>query len=407
MKIYRTSPDENLYRIAREAAEWVQAMKNPASPEERAAFLAWVGASPLHLREMLLAESVDKALAEPGALDGFDLDQVLARAAQEDNVVPLHTQWPVAAAQLSEAGSSAAEPAHTPNQIARRGGGERARRGQRWGRIAAVVAIFAVALAAWRLGAGSPGQATLYATTLGEQRVISLADGSVVTMAPSTRIEVALSSGARDIRLRAGEANFKVAHDKARPFRVHAGASVVQAVGTEFSVNRLPSGTVVAVTEGIVKLSADRMAALDDGIGAWLESWVPTRDDAISRPGGKQVALDAPRNLAAGARAHIARNGRKLALDELVRNQGNDAVAARLLFRDDTLADIAAEFNRFNAMQIVVEGDAARLQRYSGVFDARDSASFLEFLRCCSSLNVTREGEKTVVRQPAQVADRR
>jgi len=38
----------------------------------------------------------------------------------------------------------------------------------------------------------------------------------------------------------------------------------------------------------------------------------------------------------------------------------------RLVFRDATLADIAAEFNRYNHTQIHVEGDAARELRLSG-----------------------------------------
>jgi transmembrane sensor len=381
MNIYRTTKQDRLERASREAAEWLHVMNGNPAADERAGFMAWVQASPLHLQELLMASMLERELSAPGALDGFDVDAIIARARAEENVVPLR---------------EALAPART-----------QARRPRR--RLAVARAAMAAGLAlfvaggtwlAWR----SADHGTLYATTLGEQRVITLADGSVVTMAPSSRIEVELSPYARDIRLRAGEADFKVAHDKTRPFRVHAGASTIQAVGTQFRVNRLPSGTVVAVTEGVVKLTTGHLAALDDGIDAWIRSWQPAQVAAIQRPGVKVIPLERARNLSAGETAHITRNGRELALSALDRNEGDSALPRRLIFHDDTLADVAAEFNRYNAMQIVVEGDAARMQRYSGVFNARDSASFLEFLTCCSRLSVTREGEQTVVRLPAAQA---
>lgn len=381
MNIYRTTEQVRLERAAREAAEWLRVMSGNPAADERAAFMAWVHASPLHLRELLMGSMLDRELSAQGALDSFDVDAIVARVKAEDNVVPLHEA-----------------PASRPAQDRR----PRRRFTRARAALAAGLALF-VAGGSW-LAWRSADQGTLYATTLGEQRVITLADGSVVTMAPSSRIEVALSPHARDIRLRAGEADFKVAHDKSRPFRVHAGASTIQAVGTQFRVNRLPSGTVVAVTEGVVKLTAGHLAALDDGIDTWVRSWQPAQIAAIQRPGIKVLPLERSRNLAAGETAHITNNGRELALSDLDRNEGDSALPKRLIFHDDTLADVAAEFNRYNAMQIVVEGDAARMQRYSGVFDARDSASFLEFLTCCSRLSVTREGEQTMVRLPAAQA---
>ncbi|MDN5782296.1 MAG: FecR domain-containing protein, partial [Luteimonas sp.] len=221
MKIYRTSPDENLHRVAREAAEWVQAMKHAPSREEREAFLAWVGASPLHLREALLADTVDTAITRPGALDGFDLDEVLARAADEGNVVALRPGLEATSSAVADGGTADVDPRSAPAM--RRSRRTRSRGARRWGQVAALAAVFAVGLAAWQLGTDAPA-AKQYASAIGEQRVIALADGSRVTLAPRSRISVAFSEGVRDIDLVSGEADFKVAHDRARPFRVHAGA---------------------------------------------------------------------------------------------------------------------------------------------------------------------------------------
>ena len=383
MNSYRTTKKQRLERASREAIEWLQVLRDTPGAEDRAAFLAWLHASPLHVRELLMAQMLEHELATPGALEGFDLDVIIARSCAEQNVVDFQPRLP---------------PSATAVRASDRG----------WWRSAGLRAALAASIACiavlgW-LALGRYSQGVIYTTALGEQRAITLSDGSVVSMAPSTRVEVTFSDGARAITLHAGEANFKVAHDRKRPFRVQAGASIIQAVGTEFSVNRLPSGTVVAVTEGVVKLSANRMPPLDDGVGSWIESLKSDQAQTISRPGAEVVALDAPRRLSAGARAHITKSGRQLAVDALEQDQRNDLTRMRLLFRDDTLADIVAEFNRFNDVPIAIEGETAQMQRYSGVFDARDSASFLQFLACCSPLSVRQESGRTLVSLPERQA---
>lgn len=379
MNSYRTTKQQRLERASREAFEWLQTLRDNPGTEDRAAFLAWLHASPLHVRELLVAEMLERDLAAPGALEGFDLDSIIARSREEQNVVDFQ---PRPSRPTAAVGTG------------RRGGWH-----STWLGAALAASIACIAVLGW-LVVGHHSQGVIYTTALSEQRAITLSDGSVVSMAPSTRVEVIFSDSAREITLHTGEANFKVAHDRTRPFRVQAGASIIQAVGTEFSVNRLPSGTVVAVTEGVVKLSANRMPPLDDGIGSWIESLKSDQVEAISRPGAEVVALDAPRRLSAGARAHITKSGRQLAVDALEQNRPNDLTRMRLLFRDDTLADIVAEFNRFNDVPIVIEGEAAQMQRYSGVFDARDSASFLQFLACCSPLSVRQENGRTLVSLP-------
>src|SRR5699024_11276285 len=104
----------------------------------------------------------------------------------------------------------------------------------------------------------------------------------------------------------------------------------------------------------------------------------------------------------AGEAAHISSNSHSLTRGTSVAEREVPVDARRLTFHDDTLEDIAAEFNRYNTRQIVIEGDSVRLQRYSGVFDADDAASFLQFLDCCSRLKVVRDGDRMVVRAGTQ-----
>ena len=99
-------------------------------------------------------------------------------------------------------------------------------------------------------------------------------DGSTITMNTRSRMRVWLTRHARDIELLEGEALFSVAHDPSRPFRVHVGHTVVEAVGTEFSVYRGEHGTKVSVVEGRVKIFAYQSPApliLNPNAVAWTD----------------------------------------------------------------------------------------------------------------------------------------
>jgi transmembrane sensor len=126
--------------------------------------------------------------------------------------------------------------------------------------LLATAAAAATAIAAgisWLLIAGplSPAgsaDASTFATAMSEHRSFILADGSRVEMAGDSRLRVSLREHSRDIELQQGEAYFSVAHDKARPFVVHAAALHVRAVGTRFDVRTAVDRVVVAVEEGVV-----------------------------------------------------------------------------------------------------------------------------------------------------------
>lgn len=91
-----------------------------------------------------------------------------------------------------------------------------------------------------------------YATEIGEQRQVTLDDGSIAALNTDSQLDVAYSDARRDLRLRGGEAWFKVAHNRARPFEVRVGKVHVRATGTAFSVRRIGRGVRVVVSEGRV-----------------------------------------------------------------------------------------------------------------------------------------------------------
>lgn len=136
-----------------------------------------------------------------------------------------------------------------------------------WRPLLARVGAFAAAIAAaWLLmiGAGlhmpwagsDAASGTRYAAGRGERRVIDMRDGSVITLAAESAIDVRYTSANRLVRLERGEALFKVAHNKQRPFIVEAAGGQVTAVGTAFDVKLAsPSKAQVTVVEGVIGIA--------------------------------------------------------------------------------------------------------------------------------------------------------
>src|SRR6202789_4458582 len=199
--------------IDEEAAAWIWRMDSAASDAaDRQAFEAWQRQDPRHRR------AVSELSAVWDALEG------LAEAKRDEKIATFTNT------------AKAAPPRHAP----------------RWW-LAAAAVLAAVAVGAIWLQQGSELQ-TL-STAVGQQRNVTLADGSTVTLNTNTIVETDLRRRTREIYLRKGEAHFQVAHDRSRPFLVHAGDAVVRAVGTAFEVRVLTDQHVdVVVNEGRVEV---------------------------------------------------------------------------------------------------------------------------------------------------------
>src|SRR5262249_7819809 len=100
-------------------------------------------------------------------------------------------------------------------------------------RFAIAASLVAVAVLLGAAGYGflrtNPDDAD-YRTAVGEQREIKLADGSLVRMNAHSQIHVEFGKSVREIRLVDGEALFKVAPERARPFLVIAGRTTIRAL---------------------------------------------------------------------------------------------------------------------------------------------------------------------------------
>ena len=115
----------------------------------------------------------------------------------------------------------------------------------------ALAAGLALVVGLWSMTGGET-----YVTAPGETRQIALDDGSTITLAGGSRLEID-GPDARTARLEAGQALFTIRHDETRPFEVRAGDDRLLDIGTVFEVRHVDDSTSVAVAEGAVLFNPD------------------------------------------------------------------------------------------------------------------------------------------------------
>jgi transmembrane sensor len=331
-------------RLVERAAQWLGTLEE--SNSERTAFFNWLAESPRHVDAFL------SVLATAQEVAGLTPEQLKRIEQMGDgdrpgvgNVVPL---------------------AHTPLPLWERVPARK--RGRVRGIAAGVAAALILAIGAWFF---TTSREQTYSTAIGEQRILELEDGSLVHLDTRSRLEVHYDSEVRSLRLLEGQALFDVKQDVSRPFQVSSGDSVIQAVGTKFEVYRRVSGTRVAVLEGAVRVSPKSRAAQN----------------------GKSL-------LTAGESADISSTGKILQRKPVNVAQAAAWQQRRLVFREDTLGEIAAEFNRYNVTpQIRVEGAAAMDQHFSGTFNADAPETLMQALAGDGSLRVERNRDEIVIRK--------
>jgi transmembrane sensor len=197
----------------------------------------------------------------------------------------------------------------------------------------------------------------LYATPIGGLASVSMADGSQVLLNTDSQIRIALTDTERRVELGHGEAFFEVSKDAARPFVVRAGNKRVIAVGTKFSVRREGNNIEVVVTEGKVRVE-DRAAAHG--------SRADGSADVFLTPGSIARADDAG--------VLVQRKTLPEAEEQLSWRTGV------LMFRDQSLGEAAAEFNRYNVRQIVIRDPTVAALKIEGNFRATNVEAFVRLL---------------------------
>jgi transmembrane sensor len=333
-----TADLEERRRVAEQAAFWVLTLQDEAaSPAERAALIDWLRESPLHISELL------RALQLHSDLTNF----------KDWHQIPRLTERP-------------------PAGIGRLPDHEHIRSGRRPPRrlwSAGILAAGIAALCVLGLLGVMRWDTTVLRTQPGERREMTLADGSLVDLAPDSEVAVRYRAHERLITLRHGEALFHVASNPERPFIVLAALTRVRAVGTVFNVESGEQGVSVTVVEGRVAVSRESTVR-------------PSTPGAPAAAG--TLFLGADENVS------ISPAGRATAVHKVSSQAAVAWASGQLVFHDETIAEIARRFNLHNRVQIQVPDAGLAARRLSGVFQATDPESFVAFLQSVADVQVTR-----------------
>jgi transmembrane sensor len=334
--------------ITQVAADWYAAHRSgPLAEAERAAFLAWLKASPIHIEEYLGVAALERTLG----------------AATDDRTLSVNALVEMARGDPTGGVVDLAGPSvRYPTQA-------RPRRGY-WRSIAAAACVsVAGILIVWpmRFGHGVGG-VKAYRTTHGEQGVWPLADGSTLHVNTDTAVTVRYSATERLVEVDHGQVSLAVAHDDDRPFRVHAGSTDTVAVGTEFDVYRRPDATLITVVTGQVAVSVGPLA--------------PSR----TAPPGLPVGL----RVGAGRQVRVVAGKLPSASEPTDLRETTAWLERKIVFEQRPLGAVADEFNRYNDKPFTIDDPALRRLPISGTFNAADTDSFAAFLESLDGVRVER-----------------
>lgn len=316
----------------RTAADWMAEMgETEATPALKRAFADWLRESPANVRAMLELSLLRE-----------DLRGVKISAAQM-------SAWMLAARNSTNIGLLRAGSAATTQA-----GKVSAAPARKWYLALAAALVLAIGAATW--GWWQQGRLT---TRFGEQRIVTLQDGSVVSLNTDSALKVSFSAQRRAIELLRGEAFFRVSRDPRRPFEVIANGTRVEALGTEFNVRILATETLVSVVDGLVEVRNEVSSGrLQGGEGASIQGHGPP----IVRTAGS-----------AAARASAWTRG-------------------RVEFDAAPLEQVMDEFRRYRHFEVEIADPSIRSILLTGSFDARDPQSALAYIATLPGLTVQTKG---------------
>jgi transmembrane sensor len=209
---------------------------------------------------------------------------------------------------------------------------------------------------------------TNYTTTVGARETLTLKDGSQIELNTDTVLQVSDTANQREVWLDRGEAYFQIVHNPTQPFVVRVGDRRITDIGTKFVVRRDDQKTRIAVLEGGVRLN---QAGMSD------------RSQTVLTAG--DVAVAASGSLSVVKKPVLALT------EELGWRSGI------LVFSHTTLADAAAEINRYSSKKLIIADAAAGRVMIGGTFPINNAMAIAEAAQDSLGLRVEDRGDEIVI----------
>ncbi len=254
-------------------------------------------------------------------------------------------------------------------------------RATRWVATAACLGLGAIGWFAWmNLATDESVTVAHFAANEGYERH-TLEDGSLVELNDGAAVSIEYRARSRVILQESGEAHFTVSHDTSRPFLVHAGGSVIRAVGTAFNVHLDKDSLEVLVTEGRVELTrfqggpAQKPKPETETFSIELEqgqrSLVPKQRDGL-RLGREAVST--------------------VELEKLL-----EWKHPLIQFTKQPLSRVIAEFNRYNDTQIQLGEAAVGERTLTAALRMNNLEGFIQLLEAGMRIQADRADESRIV----------
>jgi len=243
---------------------------------------------------------------------------------------------------------------------------EPARRSHLMSRTAkAVAAVAAIAVVAYAGQSAFRPNEKVYASAVGDRKILTLADGSRIELNTDTVLRVIQSETGRKVRLDKGEAYFDIKHDGAHPFVVEVGKHRITDLGTKFVIREAGERVDVSLLEGRARIDA------------------PDAKSAVLTPGDVAVATDT-----------------SLSVRKTETRRIENTLAWRtglLVFNNTTLGEAADTFNRYNRKKLVIENPQTAGLTIDGTFHTDNVNAFVDVVQHVLKVNVKNNASEIVI----------
>ncbi|OEC35387.1 FecR family protein [Pseudomonas cuatrocienegasensis] len=197
-------------------------------------------------------------------------------------------------------------------------------------------------------------------TEVGQQRLITLSDGSHVQLDTDTALDINFAVANRHISLARGEAYFDVQHNPQRPFIVDAGFGQIRVLGTAFSVRRDADNIWVTVTRGKVQVSSN--------------------------------AVHKPLYLTANQQLHFSETDRDPHINHVDTEQVLAWRTGQIQYENGSLGEVLQQLQRYDRRYWIIDKELADSLRISTSINLNNIDEWLKGLQTTLPLKVTQLG---------------
>lgn len=237
----------------------------------------------------------------------------------------------------------------------------------------------------------------VFQTGFGERRVVTLADGSQITLDSRSEVTARYTADARALTLVRGQAQFDVAHDVLRPFAVTAEGHKVVATGTAFDVDLLGPNLLVTLLKGHVVVLPQSAATIP-----WIPNITSAGAGSTTTAGAESHASSAAGDptdriyLDPGEQLVVSSSG----VPQVSRVDIERVTAwerGEVVFDNEPLASVIQRMNRYGPRHIIIGDDRTGSLRISGVFHEGDIDGFVSTIAAYLSVTAHERPDGDVV----------